>query len=123
MRADYPKAYSRKGMAHLELQEYQKAIKAYEKVLELDPKNGTAGEHLAHAKSKMAQGTAPRGMPAGMPAGMPDMSGMMNNPAMQQAAQSFMGGGGMDPNMMQNMMQNPEVRRTHSNDSHECFRC
>jgi small glutamine-rich tetratricopeptide repeat-containing protein alpha len=61
----YSKAYSRKGMAHLELQEFAEAISAYEKVLELDPKNSTAGDHLAHAKQKLAGGSVPQGMPAG----------------------------------------------------------
>lgn len=116
----YAKAFSRLGLAHYFLKEYDASIDAYEEGLVLEPNNQSIKESLQQAKSARdkedeakAQSPAAGGMPdlsslAGMMGGggggMPDMSKLMQNPQMMSMAQEMM----KNPQMMQqamNMMQ------------------
>ncbi|KAH9817960.1 small glutamine-rich tetratricopeptide repeat-containing protein A [Melampsora americana] len=122
----FVKAYSRLGHGYFSSCQYEKAVEAYEKGLELEPDNDTIRKSLATAKSKAkltpstSRGTdgsssSPSGAGA-MPDlasmmgqggnGMPDLSALMNNPMMAQMAQSMMANGGLE-----RMMQNPMVQQ------------
>lgn len=118
---EYVKAYSRLGLAHYFLKEYDQSIAAYEEGLRLDPNNASLKDSLNQAKTAMAkeqaattsQTTPPSGMPdlsslAGMmgglggggAGGMPDISKLMQNPQMMSMAQEMM----KNPDMMQQAM-------------------
>ena len=115
---DYTKAYSRLGLAHFFLKEYDDSIAAYEEGLQLEPNNQSIRDSLEQAKtakskepSSTTMGTPnPSGMPdlsslAGMmggggAGGMPDMSKIMQNPQMMAMAQEMM----KNPQMMQQAM-------------------
>ncbi|KAF1317455.1 Tpr repeat-containing protein, partial [Globisporangium splendens] len=122
----YVKAYSRMGHAYVQLKDFDGAIDAFRRGLEVDSTNTACKDGLAEAerKRRQVQTSAAPAAPAGGAAagGMPDLSGLasmlggggggladlMNNPALQQMASSMM----QNPQMMQmaqNMMQNPEM--------------
>ncbi|KAF1318577.1 Tpr repeat-containing protein, partial [Globisporangium splendens] len=122
----YVKAYSRMGHAYVQLKDFDGAIDAFRRGLEVDSTNAACKDGLAEAerKRRQVQTSAAPAAPAGDAAagGMPDLSGLasmlggggggladlMNNPALQQMASSMM----QNPQMMQmaqNMMQNPEM--------------
>eukprot|EP01133_Synstelium_polycarpum_P015616 gene15616-18556_t len=90
----YGKAYFRLGSAKVSLGEYQAAVDAYNKAIELEPTNDVYRSSLAAAESKLANPLAGIG-------GMPDLGGMdlgslMNNPMLK--------------NMAQNLFQDPQMR-------------
>uniref|UniRef100_K3WAR9 STI1 domain-containing protein n=1 Tax=Globisporangium ultimum (strain ATCC 200006 / CBS 805.95 / DAOM BR144) TaxID=431595 RepID=K3WAR9_GLOUD len=124
----YVKAYSRMGHAYVQLKDFDGAIDAFRRGLEVDSTNAACKDGLAEAerKRRQVQTTAAPAAPAGGAAAgdMPDLSGLasmlggggggggladlMSNPALQQMASSMM----QNPQMMQmaqNMMQNPEM--------------
>lgn len=116
----YVKAYSRMGSAHVHLKDYEAAVDAFRRGLEVDSSNAACRDGLADAERKLNQrqssvanaSNASAGAGAGAGAGgMPDLSGLasmlggggggladlMSNPAMQQMASSMM----QNPAMMQ----------------------
>lgn len=129
----YAKAFSRLGLAHYHLEQFDKAIEAYKKAMELEPGNKAHADGLKLSQNRKTEKRAavpsqpPAGFPGGMPGGggMPDLSslasmfgggggaggagglaGLMNNPAIMQMAQQMMS----NPTMMeqaQKMMQDP----------------
>jgi small glutamine-rich tetratricopeptide repeat-containing protein alpha len=136
----YAKAYSRLGLCHFCLNEFNDAVRAYEKAVELEPTNKAFQESLDQAKRKLQQEQelatqsqasnplAGLGGAGGMPdlAAMASMLGgaggaggggfmqmaqkMMQNPAFMQQAQAMM----QNPAFMQQaqqMMQNPAMMR------------
>jgi len=123
---DYSKAWSRLGLAHFNLGNFQESVKAYERALELEPNNGTIKESLQSAKQKANKTQTPPSTststpspshnpaPKPKPQGMPDFSSLL----------SGLGGGGNggpgpdlsnlmnDPNfgqMAQQFMNNPQM--------------
>ncbi|KAK4050287.1 Small glutamine-rich tetratricopeptide repeat-containing protein 2 [Microbotryomycetes sp. JL201] len=124
---NFSKAYSRLGHALFSSGEYQEAVEAYEKGLELDPSNATMKSSLATAKGRIpapasttsdessSSPVSSRGAPGagagagaggfpGLPGGM-DLASLMNNPAIMQMAQQMMANGGLEQ-----LMNNPMLR-------------
>lgn len=115
----YVKAYSRMGHAYVQLKDFDGAVDAFRRGLEVDSSNAACKDGLAEAERKRRQlqtSAAPSsGAGAGAPdagaGGMPDLSGLasmlggggggladlMSNPALQQMASSMM----QNPAMMQ----------------------
>eukprot|EP01100_Stratorugosa_tubuloviscum_P003677 TRINITY_DN1895_c3_g1_i1.p1 TRINITY_DN1895_c3_g1~~TRINITY_DN1895_c3_g1_i1.p1 ORF type:complete len:405 (-),score=232.35 TRINITY_DN1895_c3_g1_i1:59-1273(-) len=93
----YSKAYSRLGFAYFSLEDYEEAINAYNKAIELDPTNNILKDSVALAKSKLEEKTpknndlASATASASNPGGL---AGLMNNPALKASAQKFMQGMG-----------------------------
>jgi tetratricopeptide (TPR) repeat protein len=52
LKDDWAKGYSRLGAAHMGLEDFEKAVKAYTKGLALDPDNSTTKTSLAEAKKE-----------------------------------------------------------------------
>lgn len=116
----YSKAFSRLGTALFYESNYQRAIAAYTRALELDPENAGYQADLTQAKDKLQQEEALKGnaggavgaaggggMPGmpGMP-GMEQMMSMMNNPQFMQMATQMMSNpqfSGLIANMAQNV--------------------
>ena len=111
----YTKAYSRLGLAHFFLQEFDQSITAYEEGLRLEPNSKSIQESLDQARASKAKEQSvsssqqPPAPPSGMPdlsalgggaAGMPDIASMMKNPQMMSMAQEMM----KNPQMMQQAM-------------------
>jgi len=94
---DYSKAYSRMGLIYSKIDLYHESENCYEKALALEPENDSYKKNLEIVREKLKeqQAAAPAGMP-GMPGGMPP-GGMPDF--------SQMG------NMMENIMQNPQMRQ------------
>ncbi|KAJ1985368.1 Small glutamine-rich tetratricopeptide repeat-containing protein 2 [Dimargaris verticillata] len=115
----YSKAYSRLGHGYFGLEQYDLAVKAYDKGLELDPNNlnmksarevaqqrldesSSIASNAPSASPSTRGGDTPGGGMGGMdlnallsnPGLMGMASQMMSNPAIRQMAQSMMGGGG-----------------------------
>ncbi|KAG7394468.1 hypothetical protein PHYBOEH_005168 [Phytophthora boehmeriae] len=125
LKPSYVKAYSRMGSAQVQLNDFDGAIDSFRRGLEVDSTNAACRDGLAEAERKRTQMQTTNSTPAQPAAGaggMPDLSNLasmlggggggladlMNNPAMQQMAQSMM----QNPQMMQmaqNMMQNPDM--------------
>ncbi|KAL7693739.1 putative Heat shock chaperonin-binding, tetratricopeptide-like helical domain superfamily [Plasmopara halstedii] len=123
LKPSYVKAYSRLGSAQVQLRDYDGAIDAYRRGLEVDSTNAACRDGLAEAERQrqQVQTTSAPSPPSGGAGGMPDLSnlasmlggggglaGLMNNPQMMQMAQSMM----QNPQMMQmaqNLMQNPSM--------------
>ncbi|CAM9338795.1 unnamed protein product [Ectocarpus sp. 6 AP-2014] len=87
----YAKAYTRLGYAYFQLEDYEAAVKAYKKSLEIEPGNAANTKSLRRATAKLGAGgdadeISTRGAGGGAPGagGMPDLSGLA----------SMMGGAG-----------------------------
>jgi len=110
----YVKAYTRLGLANFFMENYEKAVDAYQRAVDLEPDNKTHKDSLRQAKAKLDEKTtvapssssssgAAGGLPdlssllSGGEGGMPDMGSLMRNPAIMQAAQEMM----KNPQMMQ----------------------
>jgi len=119
----YAKAYSRLGNSYIQLKEYQKAEKAFENGLLLEPEDKSLKEDLAKAKSLSAGGFSPEmfqnfmggaegmgGAGAGA-GGMPNFMEMLNNPQFMNMAAQFVQNNPELLNMAQQMAQNPEMLR------------
>ncbi|KAJ1833032.1 Small glutamine-rich tetratricopeptide repeat-containing protein 2 [Coemansia sp. RSA 2711] len=109
----YSKGYSRLGLAHFGLGQYQEAADAYEKGLELDPTNKVMLASLESARSKLAAASPAERAAAsptdtqsasGSGAGGFDLGSLMNNPALMGMAQNMMANGGLE-----RLMNNPEL--------------
>lgn len=120
----YVKAYSRMGHAYVQLKDFDGAIDAFRRGLEVDSSNAACKDGLAEAERKRRQlQTTAAPAAAAAPAaggaaagGMPDLSGLasmfggggggladlMSNPALQQMASSMM----QNPQMMQMYVEN-----------------
>ncbi|CAN0468479.1 unnamed protein product, partial [Ectocarpus sp. 12 AP-2014] len=79
----YAKAYTRLGYAYFQLEDYEAAVKAYKKSLEIEPGNAANTKSLRKATAKLgargdADEIATRGAGGGAPGagGMPDLSGL-----------------------------------------------
>lgn len=135
---NYSKAYSRLGLAHFSLGEYQQAVAAYKRAAELEPENDSVKQSLIIAEKKFAEkgGSSPahghshggvpchghnhgagghghsHGAPGAPPAGMPEgLAGLMNNPAVQGLVNKFQetaAAGGGVPSM-QDFVSNPAL--------------
>lgn len=115
----YVKAYSRMGHAYVQLKDFDGAVDAFRRGLEVDSSNAACKDGLAEAERKRRQlqtsaapsGGAGAGAAGAGAGGMPDLSGLasmlggggggladlMSNPALQQMASSMM----QNPAMMQ----------------------
>eukprot|EP00128_Syssomonas_multiformis_P004931 Colp12_sorted_trinity150504_noHs@19569 len=116
----YSKAYSRMGLAHFSLGQYEQSLSSYKKALEIEPNNQAYIDNVAAAEQKVGPkarsespqpAAAPSAGPAaglgGMPGGLPNLGGLdlgslLNNPALMGMAQQFM----QSPQFSQ-MMGNP----------------
>jgi len=130
----YGKAFSRMGLAYFSLGRYHEAVHAYERAKELDPENQSVLQSLEIAKKKHIEKTAEEGghghshggAPCGHShdgaaghghshggAGAPDLSGLMNNPAIQNMVNSFQSQmqTGQAPNIS-DILSNPEMMST-----------
>jgi len=121
---EYTKAWSRMGTAHFQMNQFEEAVEAFEKLLEYEPGNSYGEEMRDKSMRKLEnQSNMKGGLGAG---GMPDLSnlagmlggaggagglaGLMNNPNIMQAAQQMM----QNPQMMsmaQNMMKDPNAMK------------
>lgn len=122
----FGKAYSRLGHALFSSGRYDEAVEAYQQGLLVDPENKLMQSGLDTAKSQAAKdsssasastssptpatrdgaGAGAGGFPGmGGAGGMPDLASLMNNPMMQQMAQSMMTNGGLEQ-----LMNNPMMR-------------
>ncbi|KAJ1975368.1 Small glutamine-rich tetratricopeptide repeat-containing protein 2 [Dimargaris xerosporica] len=135
----YSKAYSRLGHGYFGLEQYDLAVKAYDKGLELDPNNlnmksarevaqqrldesSNVASSAPSASPSTRGGDAPGGGMGGMdlnallnnPGLMNMASQMMSNPAIRQMAQNMMGGGsgatGGSQSPLDSLMGNPQLR-------------
>merc|ERR1711974_452164 len=94
----YSKAYSRMGLAYFSLGRYHESVHAYEHAKELEPENESIAQSLEIAKKKEQEKGAPGGSPGhghshgpgghshshgAQGGGVPDLSGLMNNPGIQ----------------------------------------
>jgi tetratricopeptide (TPR) repeat protein len=103
----YSKAYSRLGLAYYSLDQYEEAVEAYTKALDLDPSNELVKTSLQTAESKLnsrskaapiVEEPAASGNPLdalGGLGGMGGLAGLMNNPALMSMASKMM----QDPQM------------------------
>ena len=133
---NYVKGYTRLGQAYSGMKDYDNAIEAFKKCVELEPKNKGHKDALSQAKQKklehrgqqMGGSSAGNGgssgafdmdaLKGGMPGGSGGLASMMQNPSVMKAAQDMMGkSGGLEgmmknPQMMkmaQQMMSNPQL--------------
>merc|ERR1711974_176884 len=90
----YGKAYSRMGLAYFSLGRYHEAVHAYESAKKLDPENASIIQSLEIAKKKHIEKPGAEGAGHGHShgegaghghshGGAPDLSGLMNNPGIQ----------------------------------------
>ena len=61
LKADWSKGYSRLGAAYHGLNQYEEAIQAYKKGLELDPQNASLKKGLEEAEAEQAASGNPFG--------------------------------------------------------------
>eukprot|EP00349_Pseudokeronopsis_sp_Brazil_P006212 CAMPEP_0202964284 /NCGR_PEP_ID=MMETSP1396-20130829/8364_1 /ASSEMBLY_ACC=CAM_ASM_000872 /TAXON_ID= /ORGANISM="Pseudokeronopsis sp., Strain Brazil" /LENGTH=381 /DNA_ID=CAMNT_0049686273 /DNA_START=64 /DNA_END=1209 /DNA_ORIENTATION=+ len=117
---DYVKAHSRLGLAYYFQENYQDAVDAYERAVELEPDNKASQDSLRQAKAKakkVANKSSVAAPSAGDAAGLPNLAGLMNNPNMKRAMDQMGGAEGLsnlmkDPQMMamaQQMMKDPKM--------------
>jgi len=139
---NYVKAYSRLGLAHFSLSQFRQSVAAYKRAAELEPDNDTIQKSLVIAEKKLAEkgdsvaehtcahghsheghghsheghnhshhphshGGAPGG------GGMPDLSGLLQNPAIQNMMSSFQNQMGQNssggPPNISEMMNDPRL--------------
>ena len=122
-------------LAYFSLGRYHEAVHSYERAKELDPTNETISQSLEIAKKKDAEKLAAEGPDGrtctahGNPGsghghshgpgaehshgagagGMPDISGLMNNPAIQNMVSGMQQGGAGGMPDFSSMLNNPEV--------------
>ncbi|KAJ1675305.1 Small glutamine-rich tetratricopeptide repeat-containing protein 2 [Spiromyces aspiralis] len=114
----YAKGYSRLGHAHYGLENYQAAIDAYSKGLELEPTNVNLQSSLNAAKTKLTESTSSvntretptPGNATSSPLGGMDFASMLNNPAIMNMARNMMNSGGIDT-----LMKNPAIAKMAEN--------
>ncbi|XP_071492009.1 small glutamine-rich tetratricopeptide repeat-containing protein alpha-like [Diadema antillarum] len=106
----YSKAYGRMGLAYSSMNEFQRACEAYTRAVDLEPGNATYQTNLEIAEQKLREASLGGGV--GGPGGVPNVGGMgpslggmdvsqlLNNPAIMNAATQFL----QNPQMQQ-MMQ------------------
>jgi small glutamine-rich tetratricopeptide repeat-containing protein alpha len=105
----YAKAYSRMGLANFFLENYEGAVAAYSKCVELEPENNASKESLKQAEAKLEERQvrqAPSSSQGG--GGMPDLASLMGGGGMPGGLEALM----QNPMMMQmaqEMMQNPAM--------------
>lgn len=137
LNSSYVKGYIRLGQAYSGMKDFDNAIEAFKKCVELEPKNKSHKDALSQAKQKKLEhrgqqisGDSSAGhggssgafdmdaLKGGMPGGAGGLANMMQNPNVMKAAQDMMGkNGGLEgmmknPQMMkmaQQMMQNPQL--------------
>ena len=122
----YSKAYNRLGKAHLALGEPEEAVVAFEKALELEPKDVNIKASLEAARravsgdsEELTESTpaSSSSSPSANPLGGMDFSSFMNNPNIMSMAQQMMQSGALndmlkDPkakDMVNQFMANPEL--------------
>lgn len=106
----YSKAYGRMGLAYSSMNEFQKACEAYTRAVDLEPANTAYQANLQIAEQKLREASLGGGGGGGGEVpnlgginpslGGMDMSQLLNNPAIMNAATSFL----QNPQMQQ-MMQ------------------
>ena len=95
----YVKAYSRLGLANFFLENYEDAIAAYSKCIELEPENAATRESLRQAQAKLEEQRGQGAPSSSSSQGAPDLSALMGG----------LGGmGGLPPNL-DALMQNPAI--------------
>jgi small glutamine-rich tetratricopeptide repeat-containing protein alpha len=119
----YSKAYNRLGKAHLALGEPEEAVVAFEKALELEPKDVNIKSSLEAARravsgdsDELAETASSANQP-NSPLGGMDFSSFMNNPNFMSMAQQMMQSGALndmlkDPktkDMVSQFMANPDI--------------
>jgi small glutamine-rich tetratricopeptide repeat-containing protein alpha len=106
----FVRAYSRLGHAKLQLQQYDRAIKAYEDGLALEPTNANMKAGLAAAKQEhKEQGVSAEGSSSARSAAAPSAgAGAGGMPDLASMANMFGGAGGGMPDLA-SMMQNPQM--------------
>jgi small glutamine-rich tetratricopeptide repeat-containing protein alpha len=119
----YSKAYNRLGKAHLALGEPEEAVVAFEKALELEPKDFNIKASLEAARravsgdsDELAETASSANQP-NSPLGGMDFSSFMNNPNFMSMAQQMMQSGALndmlkDPktkDMVSQFMANPDI--------------
>lgn len=119
----YSKAYNRLGKAHLALGEPEEAVVAFEKALELEPKDVNIKASLEAARravsgdsDELAETASSANQP-NSPLGGMDFSSFMNNPNFMSMAQQMMQSGALndmlkDPktkDMVSQFMANPDI--------------
>lgn len=123
----YSKAYNRLGKAHLALGEPEEAVVAFEKALELEPKDVNIKASLQAARravsgdsEELTDSTSTSSSlppPSANPLGGMDFSSFMNNPNIMSMAQQMMQSGALndmlkDPkakDMVNQFMANPDL--------------
>lgn len=122
----YSKAFNRLGKAHLALGEPEEAVKAFERAVELEPKDANLKASLEAARraafgegsedySALDSSSSSAGKMPNL--GGMDFASMMNNPQFMSMAQQMMQSGALndmlkDPKtkeMMSNLMGNPDL--------------
>ena len=118
----YSKAFNRLGKAHLALGEPEEAVVAFERALELEPKDVyikaslEVARRAASGESEELTEPAPKASSSTGPAGL-DFSSFMNNPNFMSMAQQMMQSGALndmlkDPktkDMVNSFMSNPDM--------------
>ena len=104
--ADYVKAYSRLGLSHFFMEQFEEAVEAYQRAVELEPDNKASADSLRQAQSKLAKARRQQvsSPGAGAGAGAPDLSALMGNPMMKQAMDKMGGSAGIA-----NLMKDPQM--------------
>lgn len=127
----YSKGYSRLGFSKYALGKYEEALEAYSKVLELEGSNATEAMKRDYETAKKKVGNSINlekynpteeeninsstdekagGFPDlsnMMGGGLENLSGLLNNPQVMQAAKKMM----QNPSAMQQMMSNPAIKK------------
>lgn len=98
------KAYSRLGLAHFFMEQFEEAVEAYRRAVELEPDNKASADSLRQAQSKLAKVQRQQVSSGGAAAGMPDLSALVGNPMMKQAMDKMGGSAGIA-----NLMKDPQM--------------
>lgn len=102
--ADYVKAYSRLGLAHFFMEQFEEAVEAYRRAVEIEPDNKASADSLRQAQNKLAKVQRQQVSSGGAAAGMPDLSALVGNPMMKQAMDKMGGSAGIA-----NLMKDPQM--------------